>query len=231
MSLLTKTHKTKDQRKQDRVPLILTYNPANPNVAKIIAKHWHILQLSERCKLTFKKKPIIAYRRCKNISDHLVRAKCSLEEEKPILNKDPTCKTPWKCPFCPKHKQQKITSAITNRSYQGPDHYTCQTRNVIYLITCKKCNIQYVGETYRTFRTRMMEHICYVRRKDLQQPIGLHFNLRNHTIDDMKFQVIQKFMRKPIPRDPERISREEFWMDQLKTLQPQGLNNKNTQRI
>ena len=30
----------------------------------------------------------------------------------------------------------------------------CGTKNVIYLISCKKCGVQYVGETSQTLRGR-----------------------------------------------------------------------------
>ena len=35
---------------------------------------------------------------------------------------------------------------------------TCATKNVIYLINCKKCGIQYVGETSQALRSRMNNH-------------------------------------------------------------------------
>ena len=89
-----------NKRNLDRVPLIVTYNPANPNIGAIITKHWKLLDLSKKCKEIFTKKPIIAYRRNKNISDHLVRAKCLF----PDTTQHPrtaTCKKPWQCLFCP----------------------------------------------------------------------------------------------------------------------------------
>ena len=43
-----------------------------------------------------------------------------------------------------------FTSNVTNRKYDvvTPNNkMDCSTKNVIYLISCKKCGIQYVGET------------------------------------------------------------------------------------
>ncbi len=76
------------------------------------------------------------------------------------------------------------------REYRGPKKYTCNTRNVIYLITFRKCGKQYVGEPYRTFTERMNEHIEYIRRKELGITTGEHYNSPDHTINDMKMHVI-----------------------------------------
>ena len=34
----------------------------------------------------------------------------------------------------------------------------CATENVIYLISCKKCGIQYIGETSQKLKNRMNNH-------------------------------------------------------------------------
>ncbi len=60
------------------------------------------------------------------------------------------------------------------REYKCPDKYTCNTKNVIYLITCRKCRVQYVGETYGRFKEGMNEHIGYVRRKELWRTTGAY---------------------------------------------------------
>ena len=57
------------------VPFVITYNPALPNISRIIHKHSNVLYSSFRCKNVFTNLPLVAYRRCKNISDILVRAK------------------------------------------------------------------------------------------------------------------------------------------------------------
>ena len=45
-----------------------------PNLAYIIHKHSKVLYSSDPCRNVFKNLPLVAYRRCKNISDILVRA-------------------------------------------------------------------------------------------------------------------------------------------------------------
>ena len=59
----------------------------------------------------------------------------------------------------------------------------CGTRSVIYLISCQKCGIQYVGETSQTLKCRFNNH-----RNRLKQLCGLylyhHFSSDGHTLDD-----------------------------------------------
>ena len=66
------TNKPKTQT--ETTPFVITYNPALPNLAHIIHKHSNVLYSSDRCRNVFKNLPLVAYRRCKNISDILVRA-------------------------------------------------------------------------------------------------------------------------------------------------------------
>ncbi len=92
---LLKVKETTTENTQKRIPLILTFKTANPNLNKIINKHWHLV---EHCtnKEAFPEKPIIAYRRNKNLSDKLVRARCGPypENRQQSIIHDRLCKKP-----------------------------------------------------------------------------------------------------------------------------------------
>ncbi len=49
------------------IPLITTYGNGMPNVTKIMHKHWNVLLSSPIAKETMPSKPMVAYRRPKNI--------------------------------------------------------------------------------------------------------------------------------------------------------------------
>ena len=98
---------------------------------------------------------------------------------------------------------------------------TCTTTNVVYLITCKVCRIQYVGETKTSLKTRFYGHRSTVNTAKLDTPVGHHFNLPNHSITDMMLQGIESLGTRP---DSVRASREKYWMRQLRTIKPHGLN-------
>ena len=67
--------KPKPKQQTYTIPFVITYNPALPNISRIIHKHSNVLYSSGRCKNVFTNLPLVAYRRCHSISDILVRAK------------------------------------------------------------------------------------------------------------------------------------------------------------
>ena len=108
---------------------------------------------------------------------------------------------------------------------------TCESKNVVYLITCARCNKQYVGETSRTYRKRILEHRNYVKRKDMSAATGRHFNIPGHKLSDLKHQVIAILHGPSIPKCPKRLQLEERLIERLRTMEPHGLNDKNSQRV
>ena len=45
--------------------------------------------------------------------------------------------------------------------------------------------MKYIGETERTLKERVCEHIGYINTKKLNEPACEHFNLIGHTMADM----------------------------------------------
>ena len=55
-----------------------------------------------------------------------------------------------------------FASNVTGKSYNiscPRGSIRCGTKNVIYVISCRKCGVQYVGETSQTLRARFNNHI------------------------------------------------------------------------
>ena len=46
----------------------------------------------------------------------------------------------------------------TGETHHIKSHITCETFNVIYLIQCRLCSLQYIGETNRRLKDRFNEH-------------------------------------------------------------------------
>lgn len=55
----------------------------------------------------------------------------------------------------------------------------CNTRFVIYLVTCISCNIQYVGRTTRRLGDRMRDHFSHIRTNK-NTNLARHFNQFHH---------------------------------------------------
>lgn len=129
------------------------------------------------------------------------------------------------CTFCGNMKCMSclyIVSSVTFTSrakkvYSLKEHFHCKTNNVIYLITCKRCNLQYVGQTSQTIQRRFCDHLSTIKtKKDLT--LSKHFNLAEHSVHDISLMVIDRADPKDL------LKRERHWISELNTLEPNGLN-------
>ena len=100
----------------------------------------------------------------------------------------------------------------TKISHEIKGSVDCMSCNVIYKLTCKKCNnFLYIGETSRRASDRFSEHKSYITQKVMTQPAGEHFNSKGHLASDICIQVIEQVT----PKDTFiRKSRESFWIKQ-----------------
>ena len=71
----SKALETSMKNQSNRMPFVLTFNPALPNISRIIFNNLNILRSSQRCKAAFPSPPLISYRRCSNLRDILVTEK------------------------------------------------------------------------------------------------------------------------------------------------------------
>ena len=90
----------------------------------------------------------------------------------------------------------------------------------IYLIQCKKCDQQYIGET-KSFYKRMLNHLGDARTGK-NNAIGEHFNSPGHSVADMTFSVIEKLNKTDIRY---RKTKESYYIEQW-NLKYRGLNRK-----
>ena len=103
---------------------------------------------------------------------------------------------------------------------------TCDTENLIYMIQCNRCNLQYIGETKRRFKDRFNEHrrtIDNPNTKSKPTTAAEHFlSSPNHTANDMQLIPIEKIFSN---RDSIRKAKEAFFLiSKGRTLVPHGLN-------
>ena len=69
---------------------------------------------------------------------------------------------------------QRFSSTKTQREYNIRRKYTCSSSWVIYLVTCKQCNLQYVGQTRQQMRARHYGHRSDIRTGTAG--LGSHFH-------------------------------------------------------
>ena len=212
------------------VPFTITYNPALPNIQEILHRKQPILNSTDRLQKIFKDKPFIAYRRSPNLRDLLVRAKLKNPNTTPKLTSGTfRCNSTHGCLTCPyiDDARTSYTFSNTGETRQIKQHITCNSTNLTYMIECKKCKKQYIGETKRTIRERFTEH-----RQATNNPhhanstaaVPTHFNLPGHSSADMRLIPLEL---QPTINASRRKAREAFLIHRGKTLSPEGINRKN----
>ena len=146
----------------------------------------------------------------------------SLEIQSTRTNTLTNC-TSKKCLLCKIHiKEMTTISSNTNKqTFNIIGNLTCNTRNIIYVITCAKCGLQYVGETGRSARDRLTDHRSTITTHK-QTAIGLHFNTNQHKISDVIFTPVEALGTSSTEK---RKKSEKDWIKKLDTYFPNGLNN------
>ena len=140
--------------------------------------------------------------------------------------KDTRCKT------CPTFvKSDTFRSNVTNHEYNVINHtgevLTCHTQNIIYLLTCLGCGLQYVGETIWPFHKRNNQH-----RTEPNE----HFEFHCDTSCNYSFsyQIIEKLPSNGYNSDGSinkemskiRKDKEDEWIKKMRVIFPYGLCEK-----
>ena len=256
-----------EKKGNDRVPLVVTYNPALADLRRIIKVHQPILHTSQRCTDVFSQPPIIAYRKGRNLTQILTSKRLtplnSAESELannrlsqlPINTPNPTetecviCHRTFnsnknlKIHFTHRHKQrpvdsntqpgfwpcnndsrcaccktygfftQNIVSTTTGERVSIRENTTCQTSNVVYLVTCEKCKEQYVGETGNCIRLRANQHRSDIQTGHKNIPTVRHF--RACGLKYFKLTELEGVRNSDVAI---RRARESFWINKLKPV-------------
>ncbi|KAK7087139.1 hypothetical protein V1264_021228 [Littorina saxatilis] len=199
----------------DRPTVCITFHPHTVPICRIIRSNWHILAKSAKFADTFKKGPLFAYKRDRNLRDMLVHS--SLRPG-PSISGTVSCAKP-NCKACP------FLSAATH--VQGPKgsftvrrSFTCQNTNVIYALRCGACAMLYIGETYRTFETRLGEHLADIAHHRTDRPVAAHFCADGHSAANVQALCLWQ----GTGDDFERKRRESNLISRLGTLRPDGIN-------
>ena len=114
----------------------------------------------------------------------------------------------------------EFTHPTSKQSFSISDSMNCSTKNICYIIMCKKCHILYVGETSRQLKDRLNDHRSAIKRKS-KTAISIHFNDVFHNADHLTIMPIEFVNGSQCYRQ----NREQFWIKELNTVYPFGLNN------
>lgn len=224
VSSLSQNEALKNSEKQNDavVPFTCCYNTSLPNIGGVLHKYWDLLKLStnESVKQLHAYKPIIAYSRPKNIKDLLVQSKFTDNNTRTFSSVKCNRRRCSHC--CNIVEDSTISSSFTGDQFDLRYNTDCTSKNVIYLITCKKCQVQYVGQTGQNVSKRMNSHRFDIR--NFQDPsysstVATHFNDSTHSLEDFSFLPFDI-----VNNGFDRLCKETYWIHKLQTLHPFGLN-------
>ena len=124
--------------------------------------------------------------------------------------------------LCCEHIQctSSFTGTDCSQKFNTEGSFNCNSTDIIYVITCSKCRIQYVGQTGRRLKDRLNNHWSDIRLNKATA-IAKHFNLPRHTCQDLKIVPIFSLINKNFD---EKLSIEKQYMRTLNTIYPHGLN-------
>ena len=122
-------------------------------------------------------------------------------------------------------ESNNFSSSVDNKEYVINHSFNFNGKCIIYLLTCNKCEMQYVGKTVDDFRLRWNnykdDNRKYLRKESrMQQHLFEHFSSEGHNSFLEDVSII--FIGKTDPKDP--YKRKHYWGHTLKTMAPQGLN-------
>ena len=216
------------RKENTRVPFVVTYHPGLPHIGGLLQKLHPVLHSSTRCKEAIPQVPMVAYRKPKSLAQYLVRARFT-NAPKENINGTLKC-TSRNCQICNfLCLGDTFCSNKNGKEFKINYNLDCNCSNVIYLINCTKCKVQYVGSTTTRFRTRFNNHTSRVNahvnlslnQKGKDDLIYRHFNSDGHRgLEDMQIQLIDH-----VKGEKELRERENHWIYKLATLAPHGLND------
>ena len=228
-----------EQARDNKVNFVVTYHPAlNRKLIEILRSNHFLLQRDPDHASCFNDVPRVAFRRPKNLKDRLVSAKLPIHDmsEMGCFSDCRDCRSD-----CTTGAYLETTN--TFRAKLNPIPYEirrgplrCNSHLVIYLLTCKKCGIQYVGKSKPPFRLRFNNYRSHFRAflkaknesgttksSVSQAKLFEHFTQRDHNgMEDWSFVLIDQ-----AHSDDQLVKKELFWQYQLNVFAPHGLNIRN----
>ena len=161
------------------VILAVKYHPKLSSVSKILVKHWKTMTRDIEALDAFLKPPMVAYRQPPNLQRLLCKAKLPTTKNHEKRRKTGLQRCYKPCNICPYVLNSKeICSSKTKEKFEMKGYYTCNTTGVIYLISCTKCKMQYIGQTGRKLVDRIKEHLNYICLQ--KQATGKHYKSNGH---------------------------------------------------
>ena len=205
---------------------VVDYHPALSALYGIFRELQQIVGLSDSFLSVMPEPPMISFRRCKNLKDHLVRSKLSKEKDRiDAVGGMFKCGSK-KCKVCENVLVGSyFESHVEGRKFHINHRFDCNSEGVVYLVTCKACKMQCVGCTITSFRLRFNNHKSSlnrygqgIRNINGQHLYGHFFGEGHLGLIDFRVQIIDST---DVINPTER---ESYWIEKINCYCPLRLN-------
>ena len=184
-------------------------------IAKTIKSKLNILSANRKTNRIFGNNSVfVALMREKNLRDCFIRSK--------PYRDDNTAKTPGTT-SCHRPRCKTCSHVTLVNSIRGPlrnwnvlGSYTCISSNVIYAITCTRCEKIYFWKQRGDWQ---IEHLRSIKLNFPGLPVAAHFNSSGHSIFNAIVSVVTSFVN-----DTNRKTEQERIFYNLGTMEPRGMN-------
>ena len=114
-------------------------------------------------------------------------------------------------------------------AFKNTKSFNCKSSFVIYLISCLKCGVQYVGQTRQPLHKRLNGHRSSILQNKLSTYLCQHFNSPGHCFEDVSIQIIDfvDVSKMSFEQAAAELNvKEDYHMRTLNTFFPIGLNDR-----
>ena len=179
----------------DRAIIVTTHHPQMPKVHSVPTKHANVLSDSDRMSKVLPNRPLLALRRPPNLGNRLIKTRPRpSQSDQPSLPEGTHKCGNARCQICPKHlvTGSSVISKSTSITYYTKGHINCNSKRVIYLISCSVCGLQYVGQTVTKLRERFNGHKSGIGCHDMSKVLTRHYTSSGHNgVADMRLQGLE----------------------------------------
>lgn len=169
----TRDHQS-TQQPQIVVPLVSVYSSNSTQLHQTLKRNFQTIM--EQTQPSNMLKIISAYKKNPNLQDLLVRAKL------PKIRSIPTQPT----------GPRVVSNKHNHTRFLLPKGLTLSSVNCVYLIYCRTCNQQYVGETRNSLRTRLHAHKHNIKRgRKTDTALVQHF--QRHGLNNLRMIGLENY--------------------------------------
>ena len=138
---------------EKNIPLIVTFDPQHSHISSGLTT---VKFLLDQVRPPLNAKPMLTFRRNNNLKNLLVRSKLGHSTDPRGTSH---CGKP-RCETCPHLRNTRTVRSTSNsKTFRVACNATCRTTDIVYLIECSLCGLQYIGQTNNPLHIRFQQHV------------------------------------------------------------------------